>query len=243
MLKSASHLSHYVLSASDGVLGKVKDFLFDERHWLIRYLVADSGEWLPGRRVLIIPSSLGEPDWVKGVLPVTLTKEEIKNCPGINEDEPVSRQREEELHGHYGWPRYWAGADAAYFAAHAAQEVLESKSSEDSRDPHLRSVKEVTGYHIEATDGEIGHVEDFILEDETWWIRYLVIDTKNWLPGRKVLASPQWITRISWSERKAGIDVTREQVKSCPEYNPSEPVNREYEERLYDYYGRPQYWK
>lgn len=243
MLKSASRLENLALRASDGVLGKVKDFLFDDRLWVIRYLAADTGQWLPGRRVLIIPSALQEPDATDDVLPVALTKEQIQNSPGIAEDKPVSRQREEELHAHYGWAPYWAGPEAAYFAARAAQsQEQEREAAETPGDPHLRSVAEVSGYHIEAADGEIGHVEDFIVEDRTWWIRYLVVDTKNWLPARKVLVSPQWFHRVSWSDRTAATDLTREQIENCPEYDPSAPVNREYETRLYDYYGRPHYW-
>jgi hypothetical protein len=243
VLRSASHLKNYTLSATDGELGKVKDFLFDDQLWVIRYLVVDCGRWLPGRRVLLIPSVLGEADWSQNVLPVTLTKEQIEKSPGIGEDRPVSRQREEELHAHYGWSPYWAGAEAAYFAARAAEIEQESEPPERKGDPNLRSVAEVTGYHIAAVDGEIGHVEDFIVEDRTWWIRYVVVDTRNWLPGKKVLAAPQWMRRISWSDRTASVDLTREQLKNCPEYDPSAPVNREYEARLYDYYGRPRYWE
>jgi hypothetical protein len=109
-------------------------------------------------------------------------------------------------------------------------------------DPHLRSVGEVAGYHIEASDGEIGHIEDFIFDDETWKIRYVVVDTKNWLPGRKVLVSPLWVEDVSWRKRRVRVDLTQEEIKSSPEYDPTAPVNRQYEERLYDYYGRPRYW-
>jgi hypothetical protein len=241
MLKSASHLKNYALSASDGVLGKVKDFLFDDQLWVVRYVVADTGKWLPGRRVLITPSALGEPDSVENVLPVTLTKEQIKNSPGIAEDKPVSRQHEEKLHAHYGWSPYWIESEAAYFAA-GVLEARETRPVGSSGDPNLQSLTEVTGYHIKATDRGIGHVEDCIVEDRTMWIRYVVVDTKNWLPAKKVLLSPSWIKQISWSARTAAVDLTREQVQNCPEYDPSAPVNREYEIRLYDYYGRPRYW-
>ncbi|MGQ9572218.1 MAG: PRC-barrel domain-containing protein [Dehalococcoidia bacterium] len=105
----------------------------------------------------------------------------------------------------------------------------------ESEDPHLRSVKEVTGYHIQATDGEIGHVEDFILDDEDWVIRYMVVDTRNWLPGKKVLVAPGWVENIDWSESKVAVGLSREEIKDSPEYDPSAPVNREYEVRLYDY--------
>jgi hypothetical protein len=201
--------------------------------------VADSSAWLPGRWVLIVPSALGEPNWETGELPVELTKEQVKNSPGIEEDQPVSRQREMALHEYYRWNPYWTGPGAAPITAPAR---MPESVKEAPGDPHLRSVAEVTGYHIAATDGEIGHAEDFIVEDETWWFRYIVVDTRNWLPGRKVLVSPQWIRKIEWSERMVHVDLTQEQVEASPPYDPTAAVNRRYEEQLFDFYGRPKYW-
>ena len=65
-------------------------------------------------------------------------------------------------------------------------------------DPHLRSSAAVTGYHIQATDGDIGHVEDFLLDDRSWTIRFMVVDTTNWWAGEKVLIAPAWIERVDW---------------------------------------------
>ena len=107
----------------------------------------------------------------------------------------------------------------------------------------LRSVDEVIGYNIQATDGDIGHVEEFIVDDDTWIIRWFVVDTRNWLPGRKVLVAPDWVTRTSWGDRDVHVDVTRARIKDCPEYDPGLPINRRYEQQLYDYYGRPVYWE
>ena len=104
------------------------------------------------------------------------------------------------------------------------------------------STKEVSGYHIHAFDGSIGHVDDFIVDDESWVIRFLVVDTKNWLPGRKVLIAPLWVDAIDWESRQVRVDMTMEAVKNAPEFDPEAPINREYEERLYDYHGRPKYW-
>jgi hypothetical protein len=169
------------------------------------------------------------------VFPVKLTKEQVEKSPHIHADQPVSRQMEGDLYGYYGWLPYWhAGAYAAAVAA--------SASSEQDGDPHLRSTKQVIGYHIQATDGEIGHVEDFVFDDETWTIRYLVVNTQNWLPGKSVLVSPQWVKEVSWAERKVHLDLKRGVIEESPEFDPSVPVNREYEVRLYDYYGRPHYW-
>jgi hypothetical protein len=104
-------------------------------------------------------------------------------------------------------------------------------------------MKEVTGYNIQTTEDEIGLVEDFILDDESWAIRYMVVNTRKWLPGRKVLIAPAWINSIDWAEKNVKVFLSSEQVKNSPEYDASTPVNREYEMQLYDFYGRPKYWK
>ena len=118
---------------------------------------------------------------------------------------------------------------------------MEDKQKDN--DPHLRSIKEVTGYHIQAMDDDMGHVEDFIVNDKSWTIHYVVVDTRNWLPGgRKVLISPAWIESIDWPQSRMKVDLSTEQIKESPEYDPHAPVNKEYEARLYDFYGRPKYW-
>jgi hypothetical protein len=251
MLRSVKEIFGYVLNAKDGEIGRCKDFLFDDEAWTIRYMVADTGRWLPGRRVLVSPIALGEPDWPSRRFPVRLTKNQIEEAPGLHEDAPVSRQYEMNWTRYYGWPYYWTGSalwatgdypDELFLQKELAEAAAEEEKMNEA-DCHLRSVKEVTGYHIQATDTEIGHVEDFILDDRTWTLRYMVVDTRNWLPGRKVLVSPVWIDSLDWGEAKVFVDLDSNRIKSSPEYNPSTPVNREYEERLYDFYGRPRYWR
>jgi hypothetical protein len=150
-----------------------------------------------------------------------------------------------------GAAHFGAGAAAtlpyALAAAKTAKEEEEGDSRSDaaegqSKSSHLRSTREVIGYNIQASDGEIGHVEDFIVDDETWIIRYMVVNTRDWLPGKKVLVAPRWIEKVTWAESKVYVELTRESVKNSPEFDPSAPVNREYETKLYDYYGRPKYW-
>jgi hypothetical protein len=249
MLRSTKELRGYTIRAIDGDIGQVHEFYFDDLSWIVRYLVVDTGNWLPGRKVLLWPGVLGQPDWETQVLPVDLTKEQVEYSPDIGTDEPVSRQMETDLHTHYGWTPYWRGglpqpglgtAAAAEMIAHAAQDRDEQEDQES--DPHLRSTREVIGYHIQAQDGEIGHVEDLIVDDETWLIHHLVVDTRNWLPGRKVLVTPAWADEVNWVERKVHVDLSRDTIENSPEFDPSMPVNREYETRLYDYYGRPKYW-
>jgi hypothetical protein len=155
--------------------------------------------------------------------------------------------------GYYGYPYYWGGpylwGRASYPAgltvrkeAVTQAEALQARAGKESADSHLRSTNEVKGYHIEAADAEIGHVEDFIIDDETWAIRYLEVDTRNWWPGKKVLVSPQWIEQVSWPVSKVFVHLSRETIKNGPEYFESMPITREYENRLYSYYGRPAYW-
>lgn len=247
MLRSSKKISGYMLKAQDGEIGRCKDFLFDDKSWTVRYMVADTGKWLPGRRVLISPISLGEPDWSTNLFPVRLTKKQIENAPGLDEDKPVSRQHEVEYYQYYEWPYYWGG-DYAWGAETLPgplfyEQIRKDKTAEEiSGDEHLRSVDEVSGYHIQATDEEIGHVEDFIVDDKTWNICYIVVDTRNWLPGKKVLISPAWFESIDWADEKVNISLTRQQVENSPEFDPTVPVNREYETKLYDFYGRPKYW-
>ncbi|MBN1218317.1 MAG: PRC-barrel domain containing protein [Anaerolineae bacterium] len=240
MLRSVKELNGYTIQATDGRIGKVSGFYFDDAMWTIRYLVVDTGPWLFGRKVLITALALGQPDWASHLLPVGLTKELVESSPDIDLARPVSRQLEVKLHEHYDWqPYWWALAQGAVPPPSKVQKEVVRVAEGD---PYLRSTQEVVGYHIAALDGEVGHVEDFIVDDETWAIQYMVVDTRNWLPGKKVLVAPAWIEKVEWAESKVYVDLHQETIKNSPEYNPSAPVNRAYEERLYDFYGRPKYW-
>ncbi|HEX5131948.1 MAG TPA: PRC-barrel domain-containing protein [Candidatus Krumholzibacteria bacterium] len=251
MLRSTQELKNYNLIADDGQIGRCKDFLFDDAHWTIRYMVADTGRWVPGRKVLVPPQALGKADWDSRLFKVKLTREQIKSGPGIDTDAPVSREREQELALHFGWEPYWIRTGlpgAAPFPAQlagAGEEIASTATAVEKEHPsagNLRSVEEVTGYHIEASDGEIGHVEEFIVDDETWALRYVVVDTRNVFPGKKVLIAPKWVSSINWPGQRMALDLTKDRIRNAPVYSPGAPVNRELETRLYDYYGRPAYW-
>jgi hypothetical protein len=248
VLRSLKEMINYRIDAKDGWSGKVKDFLFDDLFFSIRYLVADTGRVLPGRRVLISPLLAGEPVFAQRRLEVELTHQQVKDSPSLTEDEPVSTQmrRYAQARSH-GWPLLWSASEAVGLAHEVFP--LEENADEDRQiekpegDPHLRSAKEVMGYDILAEDGSMGHVEDFIVEADTWILRYMVIDTRNWLPGgKKVLVSPAWIERMSWAKNAVSVGVTRSKIEEAPEFDPGEPVNRAYEIKLFDYYGRPVYW-
>jgi uncharacterized protein YrrD len=247
VLRSLNDIRGYVLKAQDGEIGKCSDFLFDDRKWTVRYVVADTMKWLPGRKVLISPIAIGDANGLNRRLEVNLSKKQIKDSPPLDTDAPVSRQFEIAFNNYYDWAHYWHGTSA--WGPHLHPRLLyqaerdRSVPDVNSDDPHLRSTREVSGYHIQATDTGIGHVEDFIVDSDTWIIRYLVIDTRNWLPAsKKVLVAQSWVDRVDWKRRKMLVDLASDQVRNSPEYDPSLPVNREYEIRMYDFYGRPQYW-
>lgn len=245
MLIKAKTLNGYKLDCIDGEIGKVKQFYFDDQHWAIRYLVVDTGDWLMERQVLISPYALISAIKEEQHITVDLTKKQIEDSPSLNSDKPVSQQFEVDYYGYFGWPMYWSGAYMWGPYPHIERDHNKwkgSSPSEKSWDPHLRSTHDVSGYPIQATDGELGHVEDFIIDDETWAIRYLVIDTRNWWPGKKVLVSPRWIERVSWGESKVFVNLSREAIKRSPEYTDQSLLNREYETRLHHHYNRQGYW-
>jgi hypothetical protein len=259
VLRQSSEIIGHEVLATDGSIGTVADLLFDDRTWTLRWAVVDMGDWVAGRQVLLPPSAFGQSVPGSRQFPVKLTREQVENSPDLAQDEPVSRQKEIEIYSHYGWMPYFyptmdpvAGAPVA--SRHIAEEGGGVAPRDASRPPpedfgtnpagdeHLRSINEVTEYYIHASDGDIGHVETFLIDDADWSVRYFVVDTRNWWPGRMVLVSTQWITAISWEDEHVTVDLTREQVKKSPEYDSAAPVERGYEERLHAHYDRPTYW-
>ncbi len=264
MLRSMKDLEGYAIRATDGTIGHVTDLYFDDDTWVVRYLVVETGAWLSSRKVLISPMAIGQPNWTEGVLPVAITKEQVKNSPDIDTDMPVSRQQEMQHLGYYGYPFYWGGAGlwgtgeypgamltgvgydasgAEYLVGQADHERAEAEQAQrQDDDPHLRSCKALMRYHIEATDGGMGQVKDLLIDEETWAIRYLIVDTGNWWFGNQVLIAPQWIQDMSWLEATITVKLTRQAVKDAPPYDSSVPLNREQEMSLYKHHGRGGYW-
>ncbi len=241
MLNKAKILKGYKLHSRDGEIGKVTEFYFDDHHWTIRYLIADTGNWLTGRHVLISPYALGNVNKEEQYITIDLTKKQIEDSPSLDSDKPVSRQFEESYYGYYGWPVYWGGSNMWGTYSYPCLGG-ESTSGKKTWDHYLRSTHDVSGHDIQATDGEIGHVEDFIIDDETWAIRYLIIDTQNWWPGKKILLSPRWIKRVSWSESKVYVNLLRETIKQSPEYTEESLLTRDYETGLHRHYNHLGYW-
>lgn len=252
MLRNVNVLRGFAIHATDGVIGEADDFYFDDENWAIRYLIADTGGWLSGRKVLISPYAIGLPNWDGRQLPVKLTKAQVEGSPDIDTQKPVSRQHEANYSSYYGYPYYWGSEGLWGLGAYpgllpdvpAVQEaqVKQAAFPQANKDAHLRSCRELGGYHIQALDGDIGHVEDTLVDDHTWAIRYLIINTSNWWGGHLVLVSPQWVDEVSWSDSKVSVGLTREAVQAAPPYDPSVPVDRPHEEAIHAHYGRSGYW-
>jgi hypothetical protein len=245
MLYRVKTLKEYTLDSLDGEIGGVEEFYFDDRFWTIRYLVANTGNWLTGRQVLISPYALVAAIQDGQHIAIDLTRRQIENGPSLSTDLPVSRQFEEAYYGYHGWPIYWGGPymwGSYPYLERERGKSRDSNPSEKAWDPYLRSTNAVSGYEIQALDGEIGHVEDFVIDDETWAIRYLVVATRNWWPGKKVLISPHWIDRVSWSESKVFVNLSMTAIKESPEYTEEALLTRDYEKGLHRHYQRLGYW-
>ena len=249
MLRSLKELKRYTVTATDGDVGTVVNFLFDDERWAIRYLVVHTGGFFDGQYVLISPISFREVDWAAHAFHLALTKDKIKNAPSIDTDRPVSRQHERDYYQYYGYPQYWGymepwgmGNYPALLAAGPGSRSPNEQAAEDSGDAHLRSAKEVRGYHIQGRDDGVGFVEDFIIDDETWEVRYLVVDTSHWWWGHRVLVAPRWTSEVSWTHRKVFVSLSREAIKKSPSWDPSSVIRRDYEARLHDFHGLRGYW-
>jgi len=245
MLRRARELTDYKLGATDGDIGKVREFYFNDQSWTIRYLVADTGNWLSERQVLISPYALEPANKAGMVIPVHMTRAQIEKGPPLSTDRPVSRQYEGEYYAYYGWPAYWGGTHAWGATAYPMPGPARwsEVSLRDDEDPHLRSTADVSGRDVHALDGEIGHTEDFVIDDETWNIRYLIVATKNWWPGKKVLISTRWIDHISWEEARVYVDMTRDEIRNAPEFTDETLITRDHEAKLHRHYNRDFYWE
>lgn len=226
MLRSIKEIIGYKLLATDGAIGQCMDFLFEDRPWIIRYMVARANDWLFGRKVLLSLIALENPEWATRLLHVKLTKAEIDKSPPLRDDEPVSRQYEKQSFLYYGWPAYWE----------------HSLPDEPPQESFLRSVNEVTGYAVLGIDKQIGKVRDMIVDDNIWAIRYVVVETERKFGEKTILLAPQWVHSVDWLNQAVKVGLADDVVRNSPDYNPRETINRDQEAALYDYHGRPYYW-
>ncbi len=247
MLLSTRQLEQFTIGATDGDIGRVTDLYFEDRQWTVRYLVVETGGWLIGREVLISPAQIRRADTTRGILHALLTRAQVGGSPPVDAKQPVSRQEAALWAGPYRGPAVnpWLilqpDDPIGPQPGGATEELLARERSEP--DPHLRSAHDVRGHRIQARDGGLGHVEDYLVDDRHWIIRWVIVDTQNWWPGKHVLVSPQWIDRVSWDASAVFVDLLRGQIQTAPEYDLSLPVDREFESRLVAHYGRPGYWE
>lgn len=254
MIRSTKEMHKFEIVATDGEIGSISDFYFDDQRWAIRYIVVDTGRWLPGRNVLISPLSIRRTDWSERRLMLSISRDQVKESPGTEAHVPVSRRQEQQYFDYLGYPYYWGhaglwGANAVPMMP-TASEIAErqAKAAEAERDAveqgdaHLRSVAEVTGYSIRAADGDLGHVEEVLFDDLSWAVRYFVVDTSNWWFGKHVLAAPEWISEICWPDRSVSVSVTRQSLKTAPQYDRAQHVDRQWELEYYRHLLQPGYW-
>lgn len=258
MLRTVESFKGYAIRATDDELGNIEELFFDDEKWGIRYLVVKTGAWLTRQRVLISPYSVLSVNDADKTVQVNLTRKQVESSPDIDTHQPVSRQMEQEYTTYFGYEAYWAGpylwgagvypgtpmADAEIVSPSTEPIQSRAQTSKHDEDAHLRSTDIMEGYAIAGTDENIGHVQDILLDDEGWAVRYLIIDTRNWWPGgKKVLIAIQWIDEISWVESVVRVRLTRDEIRKSPEYDEGTPLDREFEHRLHDYYGRTGYWE
>jgi uncharacterized protein YrrD len=246
MVHRVRELKSYSIGAQDGPIGRVRDLYFDDRRWIIRYLVVDTAHWLAGRRVLISPLSLQGMEAEARTLPASLIKEQVANSPDFDTERPVSRQHEVEFNQYYGLPYYWAADDDQLplvevgMAATAPPRTASGRDPrEEHEDPHLRSAQAVTHYRVHALDATIGHVSDLLFDDASWTIGHIVVSTGGWWPGRSVLVPVSWVRELSWARDRVDVGLPSEAIRRAPEYDASLPPGTEYLSRLAAYYGVP----
>lgn len=255
MLQSVKRLQTFTIMAVDGLIGRAETFYFDDERWAVRYLVVDTTRWRTGPKVLISPMSIRQIDFDAGTLLLSSTREQIQNSPPIDTQNPVSRQHEREYYRYYQYPYYWGDVglwgpaptpiELAKGPWPAGEEQLERSPdiAAGDDDLQLRSTRDAIGYQVEAADGDLGHVSDFLVDDQTWAIRYAVVDTSNWWLGKEVLIAAEWLDRVSWSDAKVVIDLDRQAVKEAPAYDPAVEIDRQWESDYFTHYQRHGYWQ
>jgi hypothetical protein len=229
MLQSVKQLYGHKLGASDGEIGHVKDFYFDDQKWVVRYVVADTASWLSGRKVLISPHAFRGLDHDRRLLQVSLTRKQIEDSPSIESHKPVSRQYEEDYYQYYGWPYYWEGSGLWGMSGFPILELPPRPTADElataigpqleRADAHLRSTQAVGGYHLLASDGLLGHVHDFMTDDQSWAISQLIVKTGHRFSGKEVQIPTSKVSRINYEESTVSVNLTSEAVERSPTHD------------------------
>ncbi len=248
MLRTLKQFEGWKVQANDGDIGEVRSYYIDTNRWRVRYMVVEVDD----HRVLLPPPALGKPGRDEKTFPVNISREKVHNSPDWSTDKPVSRQNEIDIYDYYGWSYYWVPmavpiTGVAMYPIVDMQSDVEAQRREQEGnreyDPNLYSTRELRGYRIQARDERFGHIEDFVVDDESWRVMYMIVDTGPWLFGRKVVVSPSWVSEISYDEHEARVDLEEDTIRNSPEYDPSKPIDRRYEEMLHRHYHRKGYWE
>lgn len=260
MLRTVDSLKGYAIRATDDEMGKIDELYFDDEKWGVRYLVVKTGAWFIRQHVLISPYSVTAVNDDDETVHVNLTRKQVEHSPDIDTHQPVSRQMEREHASYFGYGPYWSGpylwgvggyptmpmpgaGTVPPLSTPVQSSAQLEREQRNEEDVHLRSTDSIEDYAIEGNDGDIGHVQDILFDDKAWVVRYLIVDTRNWWPGgKKVVIATQWIDDISWLESAVRVRLTRDQIKNSPAYDSDVPIDRDFERRLYEYYGRTGYW-
>jgi hypothetical protein len=248
MLLNEKSLHGYTIHATDGDMGHVDQFYFDDDTWTVRYIIVKTGKFFFGHKVLVSPISLEKLDLENKKLFVNLTMEQVKHSPDINTEKPISRQKEAEYLRYYNLPAYWGGIGLwgreMYPAALGALEGEgAAEGDSDTRDTHLRSTNEVRGYAIRCIDDECGHLEDFFIDTDTWTVRYLAVHHTKSHQNKKVLTVPKLVDRVLWAKATVFLNTSRQKLLEAPEYSDGAIIDAETEKDIYNHFLLHPYWE
>jgi hypothetical protein len=250
MLRSIKEMEGYAIGATDGTIGKVTNFYFDDLAWVIRYLVVETGDWLSSRKVLISPIAIGQLNRTERVLSVAITKEQVRSSPDVDTESPMSWQNEVRYLEHYGYPKYWGGTGiwgqgtlpssllsaSRKGAGRATTAVAEEGERDDSL---LRDCNAIMKYRIHATDGDVGELCGLLVDEDFWAIRFLVVETGDWWAGHQMLIATERIDEVDWPGASVAVDLTRQLIKDAPPYNSTLRLDSREETGIYQHLGRP----
>lgn len=233
MQRGLNGLTGYTIKARNGELGKVAEFYFDDETWIIRYMVVETGNWLFNRKVLIPHKALGSVDWDEGIFHVNLTMKQVSDSPDIDSKMTISRAQEIELYSHYSYSNYWG---EPFYTESASAMVANSIPSAEAvqmpkkqkKDSHLCSSEKIKGFQIQTHEGMAGLVADFIVDDVTWMLNFMVISRHNRSQDENMLISPKWIEEIDWIESKVSVNISKETIEQGPGFDPLIPVARDF---------------
>lgn len=244
-------LKGFSINAMDGKAGKLKDILFDDHSYKVRYFVIDTSSWLPGRKILLSPEAVDKVDYDNSVIFFKLTKDTIENSPPLSDHLPVSKQHEQSLTQYYSWapyaistgwfpyPAYTIPNDSVGYASdlYPSNWINLSENKERNFDRYLRSCEEICGYKISSIDEEkFGEVSNIIFIEKSWLLIDLVLSSNRWLPGGKNFAcSPMFVESFNEYERELRVSMTKKMMLDSPEYK-FENYGEQYRESLLNHY-------